>query len=126
MAASEERMLILNMVQEGKISAEEGIRLLEALEKSGQAAAAPRLQPKVPPRWLIIRVIDLASGKPKVNVRLPVNVLNAGMRIGAKFSTDLGEEEMSQVIHALRSGERGKIVDITDEEDNEHIEIHLE
>ncbi len=41
MATSEERMKILRMVQERKITAEEGAKLLAALGKAEQKQAAP-------------------------------------------------------------------------------------
>ncbi len=40
MATAEERMRILRMVEEGKISAEQGRRLLEALQEDGRPCAA--------------------------------------------------------------------------------------
>jgi hypothetical protein len=43
MASSEERIKILQMIQEGKISAKDGAKLLEALNKgSGRPALTPR------------------------------------------------------------------------------------
>jgi hypothetical protein len=33
---------------------------------------------------------------------------------------------MSQVMDALRSGMTGKIIDVVDEEDGEHVEIYVE
>jgi hypothetical protein len=124
MALSEERLKILNMIQAGKLTPEEGLRLLEALEKP---AAAEPLQPATgAARWLRVQITDMISGKTRVNVRLPVTVLNTGIKMGARFSTDIGQVEMGQIMDAIRSGAIGKILDVIDDEDSEHIQIFLE
>ncbi len=124
MAIAEERLKILNLIQAGKITPEEGLRLLEALENP------PVTKPVRPAtgaaRWLRVTITDLISGKTRVNVRLPVTVLNTGIKMGARFSTDLGQMEMGQIMDAVRSGSIGKILDVVDDEDGEHIQIFLE
>ena len=52
MASSEERMKILKMIEEGKLSAEEGTKLLTAL--SDKRMPTPPRPPGMPggPRWL--------------------------------------------------------------------------
>jgi DNA-directed RNA polymerase sigma subunit (sigma70/sigma32) len=124
MTIAEERLKILNLIQAGKITPEEGLRLLEALE---QPDAARPVQPATgAARWLRVMITDLISGKTRVNVRLPVTVLNTGIKMGARFSTDIGQMEMGQIMDAVRSGSIGKILDVIDDEDNEHIQIYLE
>ncbi len=131
MASSEERLKILKLIEENKITPEEGIRLLQALEKGSPAAEKKPPQPpgegsRPRPRWLRVRITDLRSGKARVNIRLPVTVLNTGMKLGARFSPEIGEIEMGQIMDAIQAGEMGQIVDIYDEEDQEHIEVGLE
>jgi len=133
MASSEERLKILKLIEENKITPEEGIRLLQALEsstltekKSPPPPPPPGAATRPRPRWLRVRITDLRSGKVRVNIRLPVTVLNTGMKLGARFSPELGEVEMGQIMDAIQSGEIGQIVDIYDEEDQEHIEVGLE
>lgn len=128
MATSEERLKILRMIQEGKISAEQGIQLLEALEgpknASGKTPEVPAQ--RVAPRWFRVRVTDIDSGKVRVNVRLPVNVLNAGFKMGARFAPEVEGLDINQLQELIRAGEMGKIVDVYDEEDGEHVEVFLE
>ena len=131
MATSEERMRILRMIQEGKISAAEGMQLLDALadasltppKKAG--SEAPTL-PGKGARWFRVRVTDSDSGKVRVNVRLPVNVLNAGFKMGARFAPEVEGLDINQLQELIRAGEMGKIVDVYDEEDGEHVEVFLE
>ncbi len=133
MASSEERLKILKMMQEGKITAEEGIQLMEALD---QGRRAPETQPEPAVataagrgpggKWLRVVVTDTKSGKVRVNVRLPITVVNTGLKMGAKFSPEVEGLDMSQLMTYIRSGETGKIVDVIDDQDGEHVEVYIE
>ena len=129
MASSEERMKILKMIEEGKLSAEEGTKLLSALSTS-RMPTPPRApgMPGMPggPRWLRIRVTDVRTGRSKASVQIPLALVDAGMKIGAHFAPEVEGVNMSNVMEALRSGVTGKIIDVTDEEDGEHVEIYVE
>jgi SHOCT-like protein len=126
MASSEERMKILKMIEEGKLSAEEGTKLLTAL--SDKRMPTPPRPPGMPggPRWLRIRVTDIRSGRSKASVQIPLALVDAGMKIGAHFAPEVQGVDMSNVMEAVRSGMTGKIIDVTDEEDGEHVEIYVE
>lgn len=129
MASSEERMKILKMIEEGKLSAEEGTKLLAALsEKRMPTPPRPPGMPGGPggPRWLRIRVTDVRTGRSKASVQIPLALVDAGMKIGAHFAPEVQGVDMSNVMEALRSGVTGKIIDVTDEEDGEHVEIYVE
>jgi hypothetical protein len=123
MASSEERMKILKMIEEGKLSAEEGTKLLAALSEK-RVPAPPR--PPGGPRWLRIRVTDVRSGRSKASVQIPLALVDAGIKIGAHFAPEVEGVNMSNVMEAVRSGMTGKIIDVTDEEDGEHVEIYVE
>ena len=126
MASSEERMKILKMIEEGKLNVEEGTKLLAAL--SDKRVPTPSRPPGMPggPRWLRIRVTDVPTGRSKASVQIPLALVDAGMKIGAHFAPEVEGVDMSNVMEALRSGVTGKIIDVTDEEDGEHVEIYVE
>jgi hypothetical protein len=128
MATIEERMKILKMIEEGKINAEEGAKLLAALADSRRTP--PPLSAASlaggPARWLRIRVTDSVTGKTKVNVNLPMGLVDVGLKIGARFAPEIDSEQMDAINQALKSGLSGKIIDVTDEEDGEHVEIFVE
>lgn len=139
MATNEERMKILKMVAEGKITAEEADQLLEALEESERVPGASRpgvppmpSAPEMPPapgrkpRWLHVRVTDTNTGRTRVNVRLPVSMINIGLKMGSKFAPEVDGLNMDELMRMIESGEIGQIVDVTDEEDGEHVEVYLE
>lgn len=126
MATTEERMQILRMIEEGKISAAEGAELLRALDKSGRGAPSEPLKGSSAPRWFRVRVTDVSTGRNKVNVNIPMGLVNVGIRMGAKFAPEIEGEEYEGIMEAIRSGRQGKIMDIFDEEDGERVEIFVE
>ncbi|MBC8450153.1 MAG: hypothetical protein H8D78_20670 [Chloroflexi bacterium] len=124
MTTTEERLRILKMIEDGTITAEEGARLLAALEE-----ARPKRQPPsgaVPPRWFRVRVTDLQSGKAKVNVNIPMGLVDVGLKMGARFGPDIEGLDFSEVAEAIRQGVQGKILDVEDAEDGERVEIYVE
>ncbi len=126
MASSEERMKILKMIEEGKLSAEEGTKLLAALsEKRGPTPARASGMPGGA-RWLRIRVTDVRSGRSKASVQIPLELVDAGLKIGAHFAPEVEGVDLSNVMEAVRSGMAGKVIDVIDEEDGEHVEIYVE
>jgi len=56
MATTEERMQILKMIESGQITAEEGAKLLAALNKVSEPKTGP---PSGAPKWFRVRVTDL-------------------------------------------------------------------
>jgi len=133
MTSVEERMKILKMIEEGKISAEEGAKLLAALRdaRRGPGPSMPPGPPRPPgpsgsARWLRIRVTDVATGRSKASVQIPLALVDAGLKIGAHFAPEVEGVDMTNVMEAVRSGVMGKIIDVTDDEDGEHVEIYVE
>ncbi len=117
---NEERMRVLNLLQGGKISADDAAKLLEALDKPERRGGTGRR-----PRWIRIRVTDLDTDKPRVDLTLPLGIFRAGVRAGATISgvPGLSASELEELIN---SNEAGHIIDAVDEEDGERVEIFLE
>ncbi len=98
---SENRKRILELLANGKISVDEASKLLSALGDEG----APRTDTTVPPvnkmKYLRVTVDALKSQHPdgpeKVNIRVPVALIRAGM----KFSSLIPKEASEQVDKAL-------------------------
>lgn len=121
---SEERLQILKMVESGHITAEEAARLLQALDAAETREASGPQAPK--PRWFRVRVTDLATGRSKVNVNIPMGLVNVGMRMGARFAPEMAGVDTEKVMQAIREGAHGKVVDVEDREDGERVEIFVE
>jgi hypothetical protein len=130
MTSIEERMKILKMIEEGKISAEDGAKLLKALSEGNRDPSDPGIpgKPGRPgaSRFLRIRVTDISSGRSKASVQIPLALVDAGMKIGAHFAPEVEGVDMSNVMDAMRSGVTGKIIDVIDDEDGEHVEIYID
>ncbi len=125
MATTEERMKILKMINEGKITAEEGSKLLKTL---GGSEKSKRVKKQIgSSQWLRVKVTDMAKGKTKVNINLPLKLLDAGLNIASQFAPDMEDEQMMEAVkEALSANLQGKIVDVIDEEDQEHVEVFIE
>jgi len=122
--SSNERVKILKMIEDGKITAEEGTRLLQALSKQTKNVSR-KLETDA--RWLRIRVVNMDTGKESVKVNIPMSLVDVGMRMGARFVPDIEQESvMEEMAEAIRQGLTGKILDVIDEEDREHVEIFVE
>lgn len=128
MTTSEERLKILTMIQEGKITAQEGLELLSTLTDSVETGSDTEDANvfRRTPRWLRVQVTDTDTGKTRVNVRLPISLVNAGMKMGAKFAPEVDGMDMTTILAAIRDGEMGKVIDVFDEEDGEHVEIFID
>jgi hypothetical protein len=83
---NEHRRQILQMLAEGKISAEEAERLLAALETPSAGSAAQSANAgNSPPKFLRVQVDSEDNnghdGPTKVNVRVPMQLLRAGVKL---------------------------------------------
>ena len=128
MIRNEERIKVLKMVANGTITADEAAVLLETLDEASTASskAQPGPTPGRPGRYFRVRVTDTDTGKVRVNVRLPVGVINAGMKLGMKFAPQVEGVDYHEIAEMIQAGETGKIVDVEDDKDGEHVEVFIE
>jgi Asp-tRNA(Asn)/Glu-tRNA(Gln) amidotransferase B subunit len=83
---NEQRRQILQMLAEGKITADEAERLIDALERE-QPESPPGAAPRPKPRPKYLRVVVSSEddsggdGPSRVNVRVPLQLLRAGVRL---------------------------------------------
>jgi hypothetical protein len=133
-----ERATVLQMISEGQITVEEGARLLSSLSTGpARPQAVPQPEFKQPEavvpgdpatgraRWFRVRVSDINSGKTKVMVNLPFAMVRWGLKIGAHYAEDMPDIDLEELANLLEQGFEGKIVDVLDEEDGEHVEIFV-
>ena len=73
-----------------------------------------------------VRVTDVVTGRSKASVQIPLDLVDAGLKIGAHFAPEVEGVDLANVMQAVRSGMTGKIIDVTDDEDGEHVEIYVE
>lgn len=125
MVSSDERLKILQMLEEGKITAEEAANLIRALGKQERKRRSPA-SAQAEPRWLRVRVTEPDKDRASVNVNLPLNMVNVGLKMGARFIPEFEGLDLEELGEALRAGMTGKIVDVIDEEDGSHVEVYIE
>jgi hypothetical protein len=100
---NEQRRQILEMLAEGKITADEAERLIAALEDQPPASAAA-VEPRTkPPKYMRVVVSSPdnfgGDGPGRVNVRIPFSLLRAGVRLASLIPPQaLGQinEELSK------------------------------
>ncbi len=120
----EERMQILEMVEEGKINTTEAMELLDALERNQE------IKPKKEVKWLKVRVRTM-DDKPKANVNIPISLVDVGLKLAKKFDPKLKESGLDQIdikeiLEAVKNGAEGKIVDVEDEENQTKVKVYVE
>ena len=129
----EERLQILQMIQEGLITSDEGAKLLAALSKPEQPkqkqktiyqAQAPRYRerPRSSRRWLRIKVTDKANERDRVNLTLPIALVDWGLKM-AESSAGV---HLSAVRDVIRDGAEGKIIEVEDSSSGDRVEIFVE
>ncbi len=120
MPTAEERMKVLRMLEDGTITPEEAARLLKALH-SGKSP-----KPGGEGRYLLIHVTDLATGEGQVNVRVPLGLVTAGMRVAERYASDVQGFDAEMLERMVESGAEGKLLDVTDEEQKQRVEVYVE
>ena len=87
----EERRRILNMLAQGKISATDADGLLTAMADTRTPPAVAEATPATPksPRYLRVQVEQHDGDNAKVNIRVPLNLIRAGVRLAALLPTAL-------------------------------------
>ena len=111
---NEHRRQILEMLSQGKITADEAERLITALDKSATSPSTAAAAATNVTRFKYLRVLVDADnggnphqGPVKVNIRVPMNLLRAGVRLAGLIPPQAREH----VNEALR--ERGIPFDLS-------------
>lgn len=118
---STERMQILEMVESGKVSVPDAIGLMSESENAPRAR-----EPRDSGRWLRVRVTDLATGKRKVSVNLPLRLMKWGMALGSRFAPELEGLDIEDMMSDLDQYAEGRLIEVEDAEDNQRVEIFVE
>ena len=79
---NDDRRSVLQMLADGKITADEAERLLAALDRNGAPISLAGGHNKPPPKYLRVAVdADVHGDATKVNIRVPMALLRAGVRL---------------------------------------------
>ncbi len=142
-ASELERLRILELLEQRRITAAEAAELLSALDTGGRG-----MQRRVergrwvrddrgrwfreemgPPadraRWFRVRVTDQRTGRVRSNVSVPIGMVGFGLGFARRFRRIPGVEHVDDLFEALRSGRRGVIFDVGNE-GAERVEIFID
>jgi hypothetical protein len=138
------RKQILEMLSAGEIDVTRATELLNEMRTGDPVPAVePPPEPPVPPpapeehlpekrsksgpRWLHIHVSDLESGKGRVRVNVPLGLVHFGLRIGARFTDEVDNDVIREVVDALDDHQlTGTLVEVEDVKDNERVHIFID
>jgi hypothetical protein len=133
---SEDRMRILKMVEDKKISAAEAAKLMAAMDTPGDANGKAR--------WLKVRVFEKGTDKPKVRVTVPLALLKVAGSLGGKFSMMMPDqakaqmeskgikldsqsfEDIEKLFDQFAVNGQYKMVDVEDDESGQRVEVYVE
>lgn len=123
-AAVDERLRIMEQLEEGHISAQEAATLLDSAS-SGKWGKLVQAGPGHERRHMHIRVSDLASGALKTNLSLPLGLVNTALHTGGRLSSDLDDiddQELREMISESADQEDTHKLHI---KDNRQVEISV-
>jgi len=123
---NEEIKKILKMLEEGILTAEEAEKLIDAvgIEEKGLVKAGA----DVSNRFLRVKMVE--NGQNKVNVNIPLSLIEVGLKIGKQLVPQFAPEaeglkniDFEELMEAIRSGAHGKLVEIEDGGDLITVEV---
>jgi len=117
--SNDERNRILHLLEVGQVTAEQASQLLDAL-------AVERSSLRSRDRTVRVRVTDLAAHRQKVNVTIPVSLIQVGLRLGGRLAPQLSGSALEDLLRAIEAGSTGRLLDMQDLEEGERIEIFVE
>jgi len=122
----EEELKILKMIEEKKITAEEGAKLLDTIKEEANKDYARPLVKRVK-----ISIFDKKAGKSMVDISVPLPLAKAFLKFGLKTGVSFGGYKledygvnMEELEKAIDEGLEGTLIKV-DEEENK-VEIRIE
>jgi hypothetical protein len=120
---NEEPRQVLQMLGEGKITADEAERLIDALEheRPEPPGAVSRQKPR--PKYLRVLIVDNSAAPGRINIRVPLQLLRAGVRLTSlippqaltRVNTELDKVGVPIDLTQLRPQDIEELIDQLDE-----------
>lgn len=118
----DERFTILQMVQDGTITPDEGARLLEAMDRFERTAPPPPPPKPSGPRSVRVRITG-NGGSNDIDLVLPFGLVDSGLAIARRVAPGK-VPDFTEVRKSVEAGFVGKLINI--DNGNDHIEISIE
>jgi hypothetical protein len=133
-AGDSDRLRILELLEQQKITAAEAAELLAAI---GDRGREPRRRDRGrwlaeelgPPsdraRWFRVRVTNSQTGHVRSNVSVPIGMIGFGLGFARRFRNIPGVGNVDDLFQAVREGRRGTIFDVSNDS-GERVEIFID
>jgi hypothetical protein len=119
---------ILEMVKEGTISVEEGLKLLTAMDASPVAGNYPKVKTENSKR--MVRIVVNSEKGDNVRVNIPLALVKVGFDIGSKMKVDgnpidLKGIDFEAIVAMIDEGAVGELVTV-DSENGDKVRIFVD
>lgn len=112
--SNDSTLRVLRMVSEGKITAEEAEKLLEAIEGAYPEAKS-----------ISVLVFESQKDKPNVKINLPISLARFAMNFVPSSVLAKQDIPADAILKALDDARPGKVFEVKDEEEGKRVEIYL-
>lgn len=121
----EERDRILRLLEARQITSLEASQLLDALEGEVvpvviEAASPPR------ERMLRFQISNVRARRVHLSAILPVSLVRMGVEMSARLFPQVSNNVVQDLLERLEQGAVGRLLDVQDLEQGEHLEIFVE
>ena len=120
-SSTDERNRVLYMVESGKVTAAQAAQLLDTMDLERS-----RSREQSRNRTARVRVTNLATNRQKVNVTIPVSLIQVGLRLGTRLAPQVSGSALEDLLRAIEGGATGRLLDLQDLEEGERVEIFAE
>jgi SHOCT-like domain len=133
-ASEAERLQILELLEQHKITSAEAAELLAAMgdrgrdlgrRGSGRWLSEELRPPADRARWFRVRVTDAQTGRMRSNVSVPIGMVGFGLGFARRFRGIPGVAHVDDLFEAVRAGRRGMIFDVASD-GGERVEIFID
>jgi hypothetical protein len=120
-ASRDERDRILNLIEEGRVTADQAAQLLDALDGESERSAERA-------RVLRVRVTTLNPRQQRINMAatLPLNLVRVSLRLGTQLLPQLSNTALEDLLRTIDSRAAGRLLDLQDLDTGERLEIFVE
>lgn len=128
----DERLRVLRLVQQGRLTPEQALALLEALAPHPPAArGAPGTAPQPAPsggagRGRLLRIRIVEDGEERVHLNIPLGLARSALRlIPARAQHYLADVDLEALLEQVERGASGRILVVRDD-DESGVEVTVE
>ena len=131
---NEEYMRILKMIEEGKVTAEEGAELMKAIgggDSEGEDKVEDQLsgvKPSLKGKKLRIKITDTETGKDKANIRIPLRLAKIAEKLVPREAKSQMKEQgidLNNILSNIDELMDGPLVDIDADDKDDHVNVSI-